>query len=152
MLIHKSDDAPTNSFKIHAERIVGEKVEFMSWCPTMDLLALCLITGEVQVYRLSWQRVWIIQPPRKPTQYPEHICWRPDGRVMALACADGSINLHNVHDGDLLHTVQRPSNAQITHINWVLESQDSSDHRRRTDLGGDPLSGLKSVTNTKSKR
>lgn len=42
-----------------------------------------LITGEVTLHRLSWQRVWTLAPPSEDVSV-KGIAWRPDGQVIAV--------------------------------------------------------------------
>lgn len=39
-----------------------------------------LFTGEVQVHRLHWQKVWNLPPP-KDNVVVDAMAWRPDGKV-----------------------------------------------------------------------
>lgn len=44
------------------DRGISAEVELAAWCPTMDLLALVTVDGQLHVHRLNWQRLWWTAP------------------------------------------------------------------------------------------
>ena len=92
-----------------------------SWCPTMDLLALATADGQLSVARLEWSKtggerehkLWTSNPDAPVTS----LGWRADGKVLVSGHADGSVHLHDVEDGEVLH-VSRPHAAAVTSLHW----------------------------------
>ena len=81
-----SDDAGASpaasaSFTVLHEHSLSQDVMMGSWCPTMDLLALLMDDGQLVLYRLEWQRLWLACPDVPVTA----MCWRPDGEAPHLA-------------------------------------------------------------------
>eukprot|EP00466_Bigelowiella_natans_P016827 jgi/Bigna1/138409/aug1.44_g13117 len=73
-------------------------VHDLLWCPTMDLLLLQTKKGDVSVYRISpGQRIASI---RKSDESERDriatLCWKHDGRQIAVAHSNGQIHLHDV--------------------------------------------------------
>lgn len=52
--------------------------QHLTYCPTMDLIALATIDEKVQVYRLNGQRVFGVRS-KQPTVKVIHIRWKPNG-------------------------------------------------------------------------
>ena len=86
----------------------------MSWCPTMDLIAICT-EEHLAVHRLNWQRLFTISGL-------DHLvlclAWSPDGKLLAAGHSDGSVSLYNVEDGELL-SVSRAHPSSLSLLGWV---------------------------------
>ncbi|EFJ30527.1 hypothetical protein SELMODRAFT_89017, partial [Selaginella moellendorffii] len=72
-----------------------------SWNPEKDLLAMVSTDHQLTVHRFNWQKLWTISPEKKITA----ICWRPDGKALAVGHENGEISLHDVEVliGSTLH-------------------------------------------------
>jgi hypothetical protein len=89
--------------KVLETRQTGDEVVVMSWSPKMDLLALgntkgiklsfiFLLSnksnfeiGNVQLHRLSWQRVWQVSLALKEKSViPELMTWHPEGLFLVV--------------------------------------------------------------------
>ena len=46
-----------NSFTALLDRGISAEVQLAAWCPSMDLLALVTVDGQLHVHRLNWQRL-----------------------------------------------------------------------------------------------
>ena len=85
-------------YRQRLEKSTGGEVVLMEWSPKMDVLAVALsdhsvrspVSGDILIffffvkvvlYRLSWQRVWMIAPASTSVTA---ITWRPDGKGMML--------------------------------------------------------------------
>jgi anaphase-promoting complex subunit 4 len=55
----------------------------MSFCPTMDLLAVVTIEERVEVYRLSGQRAFGLQRKIQGVKV-ESMCWKYNGRLLSF--------------------------------------------------------------------
>jgi anaphase-promoting complex subunit 4 len=80
----------------------------------MDLLALATQDGQVAVHRLAWnpssmQQLWNVTPEATVTA----LCWKPDGKILAVGHSDGVLTLLDVENGDA-------SGRQALHVSPVL--------------------------------
>ena len=101
-----------------------------SWCPTMDLLALATTDGQLSLSRLEWNKqggerenkLWSVNPDTQVTA----LGWRPDGKVLVSGHLDGTVVLHHVEDGSVLHASKTHASA-VTSVHWqtALESDAS---------------------------
>ncbi|KAJ1635663.1 hypothetical protein T492DRAFT_902466 [Pavlovales sp. CCMP2436] len=87
---------------IKVERTLASEASVPAWCPSMDLLALVAGERQLAVHRLSWQRLFTVSAFEHALTA---IAWRPDGKMVAVGLADGSLCLFSVEDGALLATV-----------------------------------------------
>ena len=53
---------PPQAFTQLLDRGISAEVQLAAWCPTMDLLALVTVDGQLHVHRLTWQRLWWTAP------------------------------------------------------------------------------------------
>ncbi|KAG6517993.1 hypothetical protein ZIOFF_021393 [Zingiber officinale] len=101
------------------------QISIAEWNPEKDLLAMVTDDSKVVLHRFNWQRLWMISPGKCITS----LCWRPDGKVIALGIEDGSILLHDVEsvtkalylNGKLLRSIKSHSVAVI-YLNWEEDS------------------------------
>ena len=88
----------------------------MEWCPTMDLLALVTADSQLMVHRpTGWQRLFM------HTGFDHAVtslAWRPDGQVLAVGHADGSVTLFGVEEGEQLGHSHETEDA-LTAFCWV---------------------------------
>lgn len=63
-------------FSVKVERTLVSPPTSLSWCPTMDLLAIVAGERQLGVHRLSWQRLFTIAAFEHNVTA---IAWRPDG-------------------------------------------------------------------------
>jgi anaphase-promoting complex subunit 4 len=66
-------------FKSIDEKHLSQEVKQMLWNPRMDLIALAFANGDVHLYRMSWQKVWILSNPQLNVTITS-MAWRPDGK------------------------------------------------------------------------
>lgn len=93
------------------------------WCPTMDLIAILAQEGQLHVYRLNWQRLWT-----STTEFPiTAVCWRPDGRQLAVGLEDGQVLLLNTENGEVMGQYQVYEQTSVSAINWTYkQTEDES--------------------------
>lgn len=58
--------------------------------PHRYVLKICknLVLGDVALHRLTWARVWNLDPPKENVTVTA-MAWRPDGKVLAVAYSSG---------------------------------------------------------------
>ncbi|ORX98889.1 hypothetical protein K493DRAFT_299660 [Basidiobolus meristosporus CBS 931.73] len=106
------------------QKRLPEAVCFYSWCPTMDLIALITYTGELSLWRLSWQKVWSVSHTGESK--PTALTWRPDGKVLAVGYPNCTVSLYDVSSAQILHKIQL-SNSEaaknpISFLYWAEEA------------------------------
>ena len=72
-----------------AEKLVQPAVnpQHLSYCPTMDLIALASIDEYIHVYRLNGQKVFGIAK-KQPANKVNQIKWKPNGQSnVSFSCA-----------------------------------------------------------------
>lgn len=108
-----------SSFRQLDERHVAAEVNIMEWSPTMDLIALATIQGEVFLHRfLSWQKVWTLPSPagKKNEVAVTALAWRPDGKILAVGYDSGRVVLCDIEKANILHCFE--SGPAITALTW----------------------------------
>lgn len=95
------------------DRGLQTSVTLATWCPTMDLLALLTTDGQLQLYRLNWQRLWSVTPESPISS----VCWRPDGKQLAIGQTDGYVLLLNAEDGETQETAKIFETALVA-LTW----------------------------------
>ncbi|ESO10660.1 hypothetical protein HELRODRAFT_167167 [Helobdella robusta] len=107
-------------FKQVDEKHLHAEVDLMLWSPKMDLIALSMATGEVCLFRLSWQKVWSI-PKINENVFVSCLAWRPDGKVLSVGHTNGKVKLYSIEDASLIieHNI---SDKPITSMCWVADS------------------------------
>ncbi|XP_074564602.1 anaphase-promoting complex subunit 4 [Curcuma longa] len=104
-------------FQLQLDKPLPFQIKIAEWNPEKDLLAMVTDDSKVVLHRFNWQRLWMISPGKCITS----LCWRPDGKVIALGIEDGSILLHDVENGKLLRSIKSHSVAVI-YLNWEEDS------------------------------
>ena len=116
-------------FELLATKSLGGDISCMEWCPTMDLLALVTADSQLMVHR---------RPVRQGAEFHklfthagfDHpvtcLVWRPDGQVLAVGHADGSISLFGVEEGEQIGHAHEHSEA-LCLFRWVAASADDDD-------------------------
>ncbi|KAL5022455.1 hypothetical protein ScPMuIL_001610, partial [Solemya velum] len=109
---------PEQAFRQVDEKHVSVEVERMLWSPKIDLVALSNVQGETVLHRLSWQKVWTLPAPGEDHKVKD-LAWRPDGKVLAVGYNTGKINLCDIENSDVLHTLT--VKGEITSMAWVTQ-------------------------------
>lgn len=110
-------------FTLHLDKPLSSQVEKAAWNPDKDLLAMVTRDHQIIVHRLNWQRLWAISPEMTVTS----LCWRPDGKALAVGHDDGSIAIHDVENGDVLRQ-QTTHDAPVECLYWAMEGHQSVGH------------------------
>jgi anaphase-promoting complex subunit 4 len=155
--IGASSSPMIDSFSIIVDRTLPSELArgvaaCSAWCPTMDLLAIVTCDDRLAVHRLNWQLIWSIAIESSAIVGVDDddelaatgtstrissvtsICWRHDGRVIAIGQRDGTITLYSVDNGDRLQSSQH-HRAAVTSLHWIVEAECiPSSHNNVIDL------------------
>lgn len=119
----ETDEEPiVQRFNLFHDKPLPSTVERGEWHPDKDLLAMVTEDGKVVLHRLNWDKLWTITPGEKVTS----ICWRPDGKALAIGHTDGTISLHDAENGKMLRRNKSHSTA-IVSLSWAEEGELLSD-------------------------
>ncbi|WCJ26939.1 Anaphase-promoting complex subunit 4 [Euphorbia peplus] len=105
-------------FQLQFDKPVASQIKIAEWNPEKDLLAMVTQDSKIFLHRFNWQRLWTISPGKCITS----LCWRPDGKVIAVGLEDGSISLHDVENGKLLKSL-KSHNVAVVCLNWEEDGQ-----------------------------
>ncbi|KAK7319609.1 hypothetical protein RJT34_04332 [Clitoria ternatea] len=114
-------------FQLQIDKPLASQIKIAVWNPEKDLLAMVTDDSKILLHRFNWQRLWTITPGRCITS----LCWRPDGKAIAVGLDDGTLSLHDVENGKLLRSLKSHSSA-ITCLNWEEDSQLITDDHGHT--------------------
>ncbi|BBN15342.1 anaphase-promoting complex subunit 4 [Marchantia polymorpha subsp. ruderalis] len=117
------DTSGTLSFSLLLDKSLPSLVVIAAWNPGKDLLAMVTMDHQLIVHRLNWQRLWAISPDLTVTS----ICWRPDGKALAVGHINGSIAIHDVENGDVLRKTGTHQVA-VECLYWAEEGQNITDN------------------------
>ncbi|KAL8806298.1 MAG: hypothetical protein Q9182_001445 [Xanthomendoza sp. 2 TL-2023] len=125
----------------------------LSYCPTMDLLALAAEDKRVHVFRLNGQRVFGVAK-KEPFSTVTHVCWKPNGQSLAVAFGS-SVCMASAHTGKIMYEKDHTpsSRAPICCLAWASNFTDIAAVRRRmANLPGnvamdDSLASIDETTN-----
>ncbi|ODQ65854.1 hypothetical protein NADFUDRAFT_65701 [Nadsonia fulvescens var. elongata DSM 6958] len=95
----------------------------ISWCPTIDLLAVGESDGGLSMYRLGGQRVLHLSGAK---QQIHAIAWRPDGKMFALTFTDGQCRLYDTNTGRPLHNLRAVPGPRTNNEKASLGTQQAS--------------------------
>ncbi|KAF3933595.1 hypothetical protein ABW19_dt0206467 [Dactylella cylindrospora] len=118
-----------STFEILGERklISPAQRQLAAWCPTKDLIAFGMADQTVALYRMNGQRVWQTQKystgrgATKKEHNVTQICWRPDGKLLAVSYENFITKIIDVQTGRFGHQVEMEdvTEGRITAIGWV---------------------------------
>ncbi|KAG0238542.1 Anaphase-promoting complex subunit 4 [Actinomortierella wolfii] len=125
------------SYRLYTEKKLASAHKLQAWCPTADLLALVTVQNELVLYRLSWQKHWVLPSPSKQKYGSKanprlkhsddaveiiSLAWRPDGKAIAVGLNTGFVIVHDYRDGSILHSVPSDQTSgamqRITCLQW----------------------------------
>ncbi|KAL8859915.1 MAG: hypothetical protein Q9178_003748 [Gyalolechia marmorata] len=103
----------------------------LSYCPTMDLLALATQDERVHVFRLNGQRVFGVSK-KEPISKVTSIRWKPNGNVSVFSLIF-DIQAYFAHSGKIMYEkdYSTPSKAPICCLGWASNFTDVAAIRKR---------------------
>uniref|UniRef100_A0A7S3UE54 Anaphase-promoting complex subunit 4 n=1 Tax=Picocystis salinarum TaxID=88271 RepID=A0A7S3UE54_9CHLO len=139
MAMDEADDGG-GSFSVLVEKKTWKVVERTEWSPAMDLLAVLTQDGQLTLHRLNWQKLWTAAFEASAVD----ICWKPNGKAIAVGHVNGNVSILDVENGDLLKTL-RLHQAPVVRLRWtwlmgkqgVLPTEEYVD--RLHDVLGEPI-------------
>uniref|UniRef100_A0A7N0VEL6 Anaphase-promoting complex subunit 4 n=1 Tax=Kalanchoe fedtschenkoi TaxID=63787 RepID=A0A7N0VEL6_KALFE len=106
-------DHPVLPFQLQFEKPVASQIKIAEWNPEKDLLAMVTNDSKILLHRFNWQRLWTISTGKCVTS----LCWRPDGKAVAVGLDDGTVALHDVENGKLMRSLKSHAVA-VNCLNW----------------------------------
>ncbi|KAL4934471.1 putative anaphase-promoting complex component Cut20/Apc4 [Aspergillus undulatus] len=121
------------------------KADMITYCPTMDLIALVTEDEELRVFRLNGQRVFGGNFKGDPYLDEDDgggeirgVRWKDNGHLLAVACADSSIRIISAYSGKTAyHYSAGPEGTKVTCLGWGVNFTDSNVAQRQiTEAAG----------------
>ncbi|KAL2818395.1 anaphase-promoting complex component Cut20/Apc4 [Aspergillus granulosus] len=122
------------------------KADMLTYCPTMDLIALVTEDDELRVFRLNGQNVFGGSFKGDPYLDEDDgggeilaLKWKNNGRLLAVACADASIRIISAYSGKTVHhyAAHNPHSegqtVQVTCLGWGVNFTDTRAAARQLD-------------------
>ncbi|KAH8815752.1 anaphase-promoting complex, cyclosome, subunit 4-domain-containing protein [Xylogone sp. PMI_703] len=140
------------SLELLGEKSLHQSVNsrLISYCPSMDLVAVATVDQQVLVYRLNGQRVWGVSQKSGKLKV-EAICWKPNGNILAIAWSDGVVRLVGVESSKTVHqfaTSNQESN--ITCIGWTSNlTKRSGNGIRRSQISWEEIFNHDTISSKK---
>lgn len=116
---------PSNEFPIlHTNKLVGfPDGNVVSWCPSMDLLAISMNRTSIWVFRLNGERIYSINNKSVILS----IDWHPNGRYFCVLGIDQLIKLYDSNNGKLLNEIKSNDlHLPVGLFNWDIVNVDLS--------------------------
>ncbi|MCO5603136.1 hypothetical protein L7F22_057283 [Adiantum nelumboides] len=111
-------DVASRHFTLHLDKALSSPIDKAVWNPEKDLLAMVTKDQQLIMHRFNWQRLWAVSPEKRVMS----LCWRPDGKALAVGHEDGTISLHDVENGNVFRqTVTHQCSVEC--LTWVEERQ-----------------------------
>ncbi|XP_034214411.1 anaphase-promoting complex subunit 4 isoform X2 [Prunus dulcis] len=111
-------------FQLQFDKPVASQIKIAEWNPEKDLLAMVTEDSKILLHRFNWQRLWTVSPGKSITS----LCWRPDGKAIAVGLEDGTVSLHDVENGKLLRSLKSHGVAVVS-LNWEEDGQMNKDEQ-----------------------
>ncbi|KAL3481983.1 anaphase-promoting complex component Cut20/Apc4 [Aspergillus californicus] len=123
------------------------KPDTLTYCPTMDLIALVTEDDELLAFRLNGQKVF--GASFQPESYFEEgdgshedgeiqvLKWKSSGQLLAVACADNSVRMISAYYGKTVHifsayfTLPGSKPAKATCLGWGVNFTESKVAQRQ---------------------
>ncbi|CCE79953.1 Piso0_003046 [Millerozyma farinosa CBS 7064] len=84
----------------------------LSWCPTMDLIAVSMNRMSVWVFRLTGERIYSVNTKSVIVS----LVWNPSGKYFAVSGQDGLCKIYDSNSGQLINVVG--TGEKIDLISW----------------------------------
>lgn len=102
---------------ISSSKLIGfPDGNIISWCPTMDLLAISMNKMSIWAFRLNGERIYSINNKSIILS----IEWHPNGKFFVVSGIDKSIKIYDSNNGKYLKTITNSLGLSIGLINWTI--------------------------------
>lgn len=115
------EELKVSRFKTVGEKHLFSEIDLMLWSPKVDLVAMTTISGEVVLYRITWQNVWSL-PVVEEGVCVSALAWRPDGKVLAVGYNNALVRLYNIEGGFCLHE-HKGKQEKVVVLKWMSECE-----------------------------
>ncbi|PBP26569.1 anaphase-promoting complex component Cut20/Apc4 [Diplocarpon rosae] len=116
--------AERRRFQILSEKTLHQAANpgLITYCPSMDLVALVTADQQVFIYRLNGQRVYgAIQ--KADDLGVQSIRWKPNGQLLAIAWSDGSVRLVSPESSKIVLQFSTGEGIEdVTCMGWATNS------------------------------
>ena len=105
------------------EKRMPSRIRACAFCPCRDLVAFLTHNNQLLVKRsVTWQKLFSVVGAAGEAQFTA-LAWSPDGKVLAVGHADGSITRFDVESGDPLGSsaTARPHSCEVSCLYWVRQ-------------------------------
>ncbi|KAL4970354.1 putative anaphase-promoting complex component Cut20/Apc4 [Aspergillus stella-maris] len=126
------------------------KPELLTYCPTMDLIALVTEDDELRVFRLNGQKVFGGNFKGDPYLDEDEgqgeirgVRWKGSGHLLAVTCADSSIRIISAYSGKTAYhynAAPQEENLKVTCLGWGSNFTDSKVAQRQLSEAAGQLS------------
>lgn len=126
-----------------AEKILLHPIypHLISYCPSMDLIALVTDEENLDVYRINGQRAFGLK--RREEEKIEALAWQGNGEALAVAWSGGCLDVVSCETGKVVHRDVRLASkrdalaeeedaARVTCVGWGLNFIDVEEVKTRT--------------------
>ncbi|KAL4976957.1 anaphase-promoting complex, cyclosome, subunit 4-domain-containing protein [Aspergillus desertorum] len=110
------------------------KADMITYCPSMDLIAVVTEDEELRVFRLNGQKVFGGSYKGDPYLDEDDgsgeiraVRWKNDGHFLAVACADSAVRIISAYSGKTAHHYQARGGEQsikVTCLGWGVNFTD----------------------------
>ncbi|KAI9675657.1 MAG: hypothetical protein M1817_001024 [Caeruleum heppii] len=132
------------------EKIVPQRIlpDLFRYCPTMDLMGAVTEDHRIFIHRLNGQRV-LGSGNSLGSSSVMQMCWKPDGRSLAVAWSDNVVRLINADSGRIAHQIEISARKgqNISCIGWGLNHTDKARAERKAAALGKTLDDLLTQVN-----
>lgn len=144
------ESSPALSFTVQGIKGLSGAAKLVSWCKTMDVVAIVTQENQIALHRLNWQRIWSVTETRDVTS----LSWRDDGKSVVTGYADGHYAIWDIENGlNSFSTVKHgtssiSSRTPISLVDWSCQELKSltrstiSKQKRYADPGRATLAPL----------
>ncbi|KAK7717006.1 hypothetical protein SLS57_006413 [Botryosphaeria dothidea] len=130
------------SLMLQAEKALPQPIHprLISYCPTMDLVAVVSQEETLDVYRFNGQRAFGLKRKSFESKV-DSICWKFNGQHIAIAWDDGSVDIVSSETGKTVKQVRREaasfaaddeSTPRISSLAWGVNFIDVDAVKERT--------------------
>lgn len=126
--VEAEESVPGICFTLLGTKGLSAAVKLVSWCKTMDVVAIVTQENQLSLHRLNWQRIWMVAETRDVTT----LSWKEDGKSIVTGFADGHYAVWDIENGtSSFSTVKHGVSSIVTRVpvvqmNWSCQQMTST--------------------------